>query len=93
MTASFLPAIPSVPERSRAAGSKVSKGQDDSKGNMLNEIRTVSTVAGIACKDKCTQINRKSSTELKHNSRKVTAENVQAVFAGHRKQSVSNPVI
>lgn len=88
----FFPAIPSVPERSRAAGSEVPKGQSDSKEKLFNEIRTERVVAGATCKDKCTQINRGSSAELKHSSRRSAAE-VQIAFAGHRTQPVSNGLL
>ena len=84
LTASFFPATPSVPERSRGAGTEAPKGQNDSKEKFFNERRTDKVIAGGTCKDKCTQINRRSSTELKHGSRRLAAECRQPSLAtGH----------
>lgn len=77
LTASFFPATPSVSERSRATRSRAPKGQNDSKEFFKNETRTERVVAGATCKDKCTQINTGSSTELQHSSRRAAAEKVQ----------------
>lgn len=92
LTASFFPATPSVPERSRGAGTEAPKGQNDSEEKCFNEIRTDKVVAGGTCKGKCTQINRGSSTELKHGSRRWAAERSQPSL-GHRSQPVSNGLL
>ena len=93
LTASFFPATPSVSERSRATRRKAPKGQHDSKEIFFNETRTERVVAGATCKDKCTQINRGSSTELQHSSRRAAAEKLQTDFSGHRTQPVSNGLL
>lgn len=46
LTASFFPTIPSIPERSTAAGSNSPKGENDGKEKFFNEIRTEKVVAG-----------------------------------------------
>lgn len=93
LTASFFPATPSISERSRATRSRAPKGQNDSKEIFKNETRTERVVAGATCKDKCTQINTGSSTELQHGSRRAAAEEVQTDFSGHRVQPVSNGLL
>lgn len=69
LTASFSPATPKVPERSRAAGSKDPRGQNDSKENLKTEMRTEKGGSRRHMQDKRTQINRGHSTELKGGSR------------------------
>lgn len=46
LAASCFPAALSVPDRSRAARSKAPKGQNDSKENVKNEVRTKRVVVG-----------------------------------------------
>lgn len=50
LTASFFTSTQSIPERSRAAGSKALEGQNGSKENFKNEIRTEKVVAGTHAK-------------------------------------------
>ena len=94
LTASFFPATRSISERSRATRSRAPKGQNDSKEIFKNETRTERVVAGATCKDKCTQINTGSSTELQHGSLgERPLRRCRQDFSGHRIQPVSNGLL